>query len=203
MPESIERTPLAEDETAGATALVVIDMLSNWDFPDGAALLQQAVAIAPRIVALKARCRRAGVAVVYANDNRGRWRSDLRQVVAAAIEVGGDAAGIADQLAPQPEDYFVLKPKHSAFHETPLDLLLRHLKAERLILVGVTSDQCVLYTAADARMHDYEVVVPRDCTATLSRERNERALQHLTEVLNAATPRSADVALPGTPRDEA
>jgi nicotinamidase-related amidase len=196
MPESIERTPLAEDRAAGGMALLIIDMLSDWEFPDAEALLAHAARIAPRIAALRGRCREAGVPVVYANDNRGRWRSDFRDVVASARKKGGAAAAIADALAPEADDYFVLKPKHSGFHATPLDLLLRHLKADTLLLSGVSSDQCVLYTAADARMHDYEVIVPRDCVATQGEERNARALLHFGEVLGVDTPVGAEIGMP-------
>ena len=196
MPESVDRAPLAEDHAAGATALLVIDMLSTWDFPDGEAMLKRAERIAPRIATLRKRCRTAGVPVIYANDNRGRWRSDFREVVAMAIERGDGAARIAELLKPERDDYFVLKPKHSAFFGTPLDLLLRHLHAKRLILTGVTSDQCVVFTAADARMHDYEVVVPRDCVASLSVERDRRLLDYFAEVSQVATPVGSEVDLP-------
>lgn len=89
----------------------------------------------------------------------------------------------------------MLKPKHSAFHATPLDLLLRHLGTRRLVLGGVSSDQCVLYTAADARMRDYDIVVARDCVATQSDERNERALHHFQQALGIETPLSTQIDL--------
>jgi nicotinamidase-related amidase len=199
MPEEPDHTPLAEDRAAGETALLVIDMLSGWDFDGAAALLAQAVPIAPRIAALKARCRAARVPVVYANDNHGRWRSDFREVVAAALQGDSDGARIARQLAPDEHDYFVLKPKHSGFHATPLDLLLRHLGVRTLIATGVSSDQCVLYTAADARMHDYRVIVPRDCVATQSPRRNELALRHFDDVMGLETPPSERLAVPPSP----
>jgi nicotinamidase-related amidase len=198
MPESIARTPLAEDRAAGGMCLLVIDMLSDWEFPDAEALLARAVAVAPRIAALRLRCKAAGVPVIYANDNRGRWRSDFHEVVACARKRGGGAARIAAALDPDHDDYFVLKPKHSGFHATPLDLLLRHLKARTLVLGGVSSDQCVLYTAADARMHDYDVIVPRDCVATQSEERNALALRHFAEVLKLETPLAEELVLPAT-----
>jgi len=199
MPEDPDRAPLAEDRAAGETALLVIDMLSGWDFDDAEALLAQSVPIAPRIAALKARCRAARIPVVYANDNHGRWRSDFRQVVAAALEGESDGARIARQLAPDEHDYFVLKPKHSGFHATPLDLLLRHLGARTLILTGVSSDQCVLYTAADARMHDYRAIVPRDAVAAQSPRRNDLALRHFEEVMGIETPLAERLELPPRP----
>src|SRR5258706_790196 len=133
-------------------------MINDWTFTDAAKLLPQAAAVAPRIAAFKARCRRAGVPVIYANDNRGHWRSDFREVVQRSLAAGGMGSRITEQLMPDDDDYFVLKPKHSAFFGTPMDLLLHHLHANRLFIAGVASDQCVVTTAVAARMRDYEVV---------------------------------------------
>ena len=181
---------------SGATVLLIIDMLSDWKFPDAEKLVGGALAVAPRIAALKGRCRRAGLPVIYANDNHGRWRSDLRQVVDAARRSGGDGGRIAELLAPDPEDYFVLKPKHSAFHATPFELLLRHLQVGTLWLTGVSSDQCVLYSAADARMNDHAVVVPRDCVATQGDARNDAVLRYFEDVLGLEVPLSTDLIVP-------
>lgn len=175
-------TALAPDRAAGGTALLIMDMISCWDFPDAEKLLPGALRITPRIAALKSRCCRAGVPVIYANDNRGRWRSDFPALIHLSIECGGDAAAITQTLIPDPDDYFVLKPKHSAFFATPLDLLLQYLKASRIVITGVASDQCVLSTAAEARMRDLDVVVPRDCVASQSGQRNTVVLRQFEEV---------------------
>ncbi|RZI85503.1 MAG: cysteine hydrolase [Rubrivivax sp.] len=196
MPTSPERAPLAEDHAAGGTALLIIDMLSTWEFPQAEELLASAEAMAPRLRALKHRCRQAGVPVIYANDNQGRWRSDFRQMVEQAKARGGPGAQIAEWLAPDADDYFVLKPKHSAFYATPMDLLLRHLHARRLLLTGVSSDHCVLMTAADAHMRDYEVWCPADCMATQSEAREQRVLAHLEGVMGVRTDRSDTLSLP-------
>jgi nicotinamidase-related amidase len=190
------KTPLANGAAAGGTALLIIDMISNWSFPDAVALRQQAARVAPAIAALKVRCRRAGVPAIYANDNHGMWRSDLRHVVDDSLSHGGAGARITEQLAPDEDDYFVLKPKHSGFYATPLQLLLQHLKAKRLLLTGVASDQCVLNTAVDARMREFEIVVPGDCVATQSAARNRRALRHFEEVLAVPTTPGARIVLP-------
>ena len=197
-----ERTPLASEAACGGTALLVIDMISAWDFPDADRLAPRARAIAPRIAALKARCQAAGVPVVYANDNRGRWRSAFGELVDAARAAGGDALAIVEQLAPGREDYRVLKPKHSGFFATPLELLLAHLEVRRLILTGVTGDQCVLATAADARMRDFAVAIPPDCVASLSAERDERALRYFDEVLGADVSLSRALCWPESPPGE-
>lgn len=193
------QSPLAEEPAAAATALLVIDMISEWSFDGAPPLLAQAAAIVPRIAELKARCRGAGVPVIYANDNRGQWRSDFRQVVEHALAAGGAGARIAEQLAPNEDDYFVLKPKHSAFFATPMELLLQHLEVCRLLLAGVACDQCIMATACDARMRDYEVLVPRDCVASPTAARNRRALEHLEHVMQLRTTESPRVHLRDRP----
>jgi nicotinamidase-related amidase len=186
---------LAPENAAGHTALLIIDMINCWDFPDAQKLLPCAAAIAPRIAALKVRCRNAGVAVIYANDNRGRWRSDFPSLVELSLGQGGAGAAITSALQPQADDYFVLKPKHSAFFGTPLELLLQHLKARRLILTGVASDQCVLATAMEAVMRDLAVVAPRDCVASQSVARNDTVLRQLEKFQKLPTTAAAHIRL--------
>ena len=186
---------LAPGTPPADTALLIIDMVSDWRFPDAEALLPRAEAIAPAIARLKRRCRDAGVPVIYANDNQGRWRSDFRKLVDESLR--GPGAGITRLLMPDDEDYFLLKPKHSAFFCTPLDLLLEDLKATRLLLTGVSSDQCIATTAADARMRNYVPVAPRDCIATQTPERHQRTLDHFAQALCVPTDAAVDVAVAG------
>jgi nicotinamidase-related amidase len=195
MPVKPERAPLADEEASGGTALLVIDMISTWDFDGAERLAPAAAAIAPVIGALKRRCVAVGVPVIYVNDNRDRWRSEFRALVRLSLE-NETGARIAQSLAPSDDDYSVLKPKHSVFYATPLDLLLRHLRARRLIVTGVASDQCVVMSAAEARMRDYEVVVPRDAVAAQTAERNDAALRQLQESHGIATTPSKALELP-------
>jgi nicotinamidase-related amidase len=187
---------LAPVPAAGHTALLIIDMISCWDFPDAEKLLPGAHAIATRIATLKARCTRAGVPTIYVNDNRGRWRSDFPKLVELSLAAGGAGAEITSALQPEETDYFVLKPKQSAFFATPLELLLAYLKASRLIVTGVASDQCIVATVADAGMRDLESIVPRDCVASQTPARNERFLRQAKEALGVSTPPASRIRLP-------
>ena len=164
------------------TGLLIIDMISSWDFPDADKLLPGVRNIVDNISSLKARCRRTGVPVIYANDNRGRWRSNFPELVQRSLDAGKVAAAITHALMPDPDDYFVLKPSQSAFFATPLELLLEHLKLRRIVIVGVASDQCVLGTALDARMRSLDAIVPRDCAATQTRARHAAVLRQFDEV---------------------
>ena len=175
------------------TALLIIDMINDLEFDDGERLEGAALAAAERIALLRERARQARVAVIYCNDNFGRWRSDFREVVDRVLNDGVRGEPLAALLAPADDDYFVLKPKHSAFFETTLDTLLRYLGTKRLILTGITGDICVLITASDAFMRDYEIVVPADCTASVEPEENQHALDYMQRVLKVSVVDSADL----------
>ena len=157
-------------------ALLIIDMINTFAFEGGVALERHARKAAPQVEALRRRWTRAGQPVVFCNDNFGQWRSDFRAVVAACAEDGARGRAIAQLLQPQPDDYFVLKPKHSAFHGTPLYALLKALDVQRLVLTGIASDSCVLYTAFEAHMREYQVEIAADASATQSAVRHRRAL---------------------------
>jgi nicotinamidase-related amidase len=92
---------------------------------------------------------------------------------------------IVELLKPERDDYFVLKPKHSGFYSTTLDLLLKHLGSETLLLAGFTADICILFTANDAYMRDYRLMIPTDCVASQEETENQRALKFMQRVLKA------------------
>ncbi len=179
---------LAQERAAFGTALVIVDMISCWDFEDAPKLLAQAHGIAANIAKLAHRCRRAGIPVIFANDNRGRWRSDFGALVDLSILGGGRGMAITQMLLPEPTDYFILKPKHSIFHATPMRLLLQHLHADRLILTGVSSDQCLLTSVSEARMMEFEVVVPPECAASQSPARHRVLVDQLRDVWKVDAP---------------
>ena len=176
-------------------ALLVIDMINAFDFDGADAMLPRALAAAEAIAALKRRAGAAGVPVVYVNDNFGRWRSDFRSMLGHVLEDGCRGKPIAELLRPGPQDYFVLKPKHSGFQFTTLDVLLAHLGAQTLILTGVAGNFCVLFTAHDAYMRDYRLVVPRDCIASQTAADDDYALEHMARVTKADIRASSDLDL--------
>jgi nicotinamidase-related amidase len=177
-----ERAAVAADNKSCSDALIIVDMISTWEFPDAEKLLPHARAIAPTIARLKSRFKRAGLPVIYANDNRGQWRSDFRKQVAEALS-SPNGASITQTLRPDEDDYFVLKPSTSAFYGTPLDLLLRQLGRPCLLFAGVASDQCVLASVSDALMHAHDVRIPRDCIASQSLSRLQQSIRHFAGVL--------------------
>ena len=169
------------------TALLVIDMINDLEFEGGDRLLQPAVEAAERIAALRDRCRADDIPVIYVNDNFGRWRSDFREVVQHVLDDGVRGEPLARRLMPAPEDYFVLKPKHSAFYSTTLDTLLRYLGTRRLIVTGLQADTCVQLTAGDAFMRDLKLSVPEDCVASETAEATGAALSYMRRIFDVDT----------------
>lgn len=175
--------------------LLLIDTINDLEFEGGEALLEPAVLAARRIAELKRRAKDRGVPVVYANDNFGRWRSNFEENVDHCLEDDVRGRPLAELLAPDPDDYSVLKPKHSAFYETTLHLLLDHFGCEHLILTGFTADMCLLFTGVDAFMRGYRLSIPADCTASIDPEDNHRALQYLESTLEADITESSSMDL--------
>jgi nicotinamidase-related amidase len=168
-------------------ALLLVDVINDFEFDGAQKIIKPAIKAARHIAALTARARENRIPVIYANDNFGRWRSDFREVVEHCIRDDVRGRPVAQLLAPQREDYFVLKPKHSAFFATTLEKLLEYLQVRRLVLMGFAGDVCVLMTAMDAYLRDIELVVPRDCSASESSAEQAKAFAYMKRVLRADT----------------
>ena len=165
--------------------LVLIDVINDLEFEGGEELLRSALPAAKRIGRLKERAHKASVPVIYVNDNFGRWRSDFKRIVEHCLRNDVRGRPIAELLKPNDDDYFVLKPKHSGFFSTTLDLVLEYLGARKLVLTGIAGNNCVLFTANDAYMRDYKLIIPADCTASISQQDNDGALRQMQKVLKA------------------
>jgi nicotinamidase-related amidase len=186
----------AADETAKSkVALLLIDVINAFDFEGSEGLVRAATSATPHIRSLAQRARGAGIPVVYVNDNFGQWRSDFKSTIAGCTRPDARGREVSAALAPEPDDYFVLKPGHSGFFCTALELLLDELEVETLIMAGFATDICVLHTAMDAHMRKYRVLVPTDTAGSNTEERTRMALLHLREVSAAETPPSTEIDL--------
>jgi nicotinamidase-related amidase len=173
----------------------LIDVINDLEFPEAEQMVDAAVEMAGKIRRLKERARAAGVPVVYVNDNFGKWKSDWRRTVQHCLDEKVRGRRLVEILQPEDDDYFVLKPKHSGFFSTTLDTLLRYLGSRRLIMTGIAGNFCVLFTANDAYMRDYDLVIPSDCVVSNTQRENEEALALMRKFLKAETPPGDDVAL--------
>ena len=175
------------------TALLIIDVINDLDFSEGEALLKSALPMAHRIRDLKQRALEAEVPVIYVNDNFGRWQSNLQAQVEYCERPESRGRELVQLLRPGPKDFFVLKPKFSGFFGTTLELLLEHLGCGTVILTGVATNLCVLFTANDAYLRDYEVIVPRDCSAANTPQLHATAIEQMALTVKAFTCDSTEI----------
>jgi nicotinamidase-related amidase len=182
--------------TDAASALLILDLISEFTFPDARRVLAGARRPAIAIAKLKERARAAKIPIIYVNDTVGRWESDPRAFVQRCLRPSARGRSVVALVKPElDKDYFMFKPKHSAFFGTPLESLLEQLRVRRLVLTGMTSHQCVLFTAMDAHVREYVLVVPADCVGAASREETRHALFIAARALRARTTASTRLRL--------
>jgi nicotinamidase-related amidase len=183
-------------------ALLLVDVLNDLDFPGNAALLKAAPTLATNISRLKNRCRENKIPVVYVNDNRDKWRSDLPVILSHSLRLDSPGRRMVEKLIPDSADYIVLKPKHSAFFATPLDTLISYLKTKTVILTGLTTSSCILMTAGELYVRDLNVFVPSDCVAALRKTDHRKALDLMRTSFQADTTPSKNLNLNKLLRDK-
>ncbi|KJS30676.1 MAG: hypothetical protein VR64_15095 [Desulfatitalea sp. BRH_c12] len=167
------------------TALVLIDVINDLEFDEGPELLKHALTMADHVAGLKIHLRTLGMPVIYANDNFGNWQTDFRQLVDHCLHDQVTGKPIAEKLFPQQGDHFILKPQYSAFFATPLEILLKRLNVRRLILTGMSGNICVFFTAADAYMRGFELIVPEDCIACINPDDKKMVLGYMQTIFKA------------------
>lgn len=176
------------------SVLLLVDFINPLQFEGAQDIAAPALQAARRSAILKAVLSSQGIPALYANDNYGTWRSEFSDLLAYCQGLPGAAGEMARLLAPQPDDLTLLKPRHSGFYATPLELLLTQMHAQELIVVGLAADICVQVTAMDAYLRGYRVWVPGDCTAAETPARQQAALDYLARVLKADTRPSTELA---------
>ena len=176
------------------TALLIVDMINDFNFDAGGALAKNTEKIIDPILTLKKAFNEKDMPVIYINDHYNLWQADFEKIMDyCSNETSED---IIKKIAPEKnQDYFLIKPKHSAFYGTALHTLLQQLKVDTLILSGVAGNICVLFTANDAYMREYNLIIPEDFIASNNDEDNKYALTMMKNVLSAETRPSRELDL--------
>lgn len=162
--------------------LLLVDVINPLDFPEASELAPAALQAARATRRLR-RLLGPSVPTLYANDNFGHWRSDFAALVHRVSRGRGAGAQMARLLKPRRGDITLLKPRHSAFYGSPLDLLLEHIGAREILIAGVATDICVQMTAMDAFLRGYRLHVPSDCTAAETEQKKAAALRYMKDIL--------------------
>ena len=162
------------------TALIVIDMINAYDFPDAEKVAASAESAVPVIKGL---IDDAEGPVIYVNDNFGHWRSNRDELVDEALNSG--RGHLVEPIRPDDDSLFVVKARHSIFYQTPLEYLLSQEEVERVVLTGQVTEQCILYSALDAYIRHLEVRVPRDAVAHIHEDLADAALRMMERNMSA------------------
>lgn len=174
-------------------ALLLVDVVNDLEFSGGEKVLPWAERLVRPLRGVCAEARRCGIPVIYTNDHFGLWRGSRDDIVRHCTRKGARGARVAQRLRPHRDDYFVLKPRHSAFFASPLRPLLEHLRTKRLVLCGMVTNMCVVATAHDAKMHGYPIVVLSDCCAAESDFDHDVVLGQLERFFGARICRSSEL----------
>lgn len=165
-------------------ALLIIDVINDFNFDEGEALAEKTRKIIEPIINLKKAFNRKDMPVIYINDHYYLWQADFEKIKGHCRNERSEE--IINLISPEADrDYFLIKPKHSAFYGTALHTLLQQLKVDTLVLTGIAGNICVLFTANDAYMREYKLIIPEDCIASNNDEDNEYALTMMKNVLSA------------------
>ena len=194
----------------GKPALLIIDMQYDFVGEDAAAPAPGSESIVATVARVADVARAAGVPVIYTQETHRPGRIDSGRELdpgSGAYLTGGDLQArvpehcvegtrgneIVAGLAPQRGDLRVVKRRYSCFIGTDLDLLLRNLGVETLLVTGVDSNVCVLWTVGQAFQLDYHVRVIEDCVAGTSVREHEAALLIMRNLTTFTPVTSVDV----------
>lgn len=184
-----------KSDATGGVGFLIIDMINDLAFPGAEPLLRAAGAMVDDLLGFRSQADEAGVPTLYVNDNFGHWRSERSAIVERAQREDSPARAIAKALSPRSSDFFVIKPRFSGFYATNLQVLLPQLGISRLILSGVATDICVLFTATDAYMREYDLWVPRNLVASDDPKRDAWALEIMRNSMGARTEATTELTL--------
>ncbi|GIO24276.1 isochorismatase family cysteine hydrolase [Oceanobacillus sp. J11TS1] len=165
------------------TALIFVDLINDFKFNGGEDLFSHTEAILPNLVKLRRFAKEKSIPIIYVNDHYGLWQADFRKVIDHCKNKKSEK--VIEKIKPDDDDYFLIKPQHSALFQTPLQSLLTELKRTHLILAGIAGDICILFTAKDAYMYKFSLSIPKNCLASEEIQMNNYALYLMESVMDA------------------
>ena len=167
----------------GKKAIIIVDMLN--DFVTGSLKCDRAQRIIPPLMKLIREARKNNVPVIYSNDAHIRGIDHELKLWGDHAIAGTEGAKVIPELEPEEGDYIVPKRRYSGFYGTDLEMLLRELNVDTVILTGMHAHMCVRHTAADAYYRGYNIIVPTDGVDSFTEEDYQAGLKYLREVYGA------------------
>lgn len=167
------------------TAVLVVDMLEDFfssEMTQDPVARKYAYTIIPKMQFFLEGVRNCGIPIVYVNDSftsaESRIDAHLKIFGVHAVK-GTSGAEVVKALAPKDDDYIVSKKVYDGFYDTRLDMLLRELGVNRIIVTGIWINCCVKHTVMGGWFRRYDTVVPEDCVASKKEEDKVWALEYM------------------------
>jgi ureidoacrylate peracid hydrolase len=170
-------------------AIVAIDMINEFCKPGGKMVLPGYEALVPPQLTVIEAARKAGTPVIWVHDSHRRnMRRDREWVKRTPHSIEGTwATEIIEDLGARSDEIHVVKHRYSSFFQTDLDVTLRDMLVDQLVIFGVVTNICVRSTVHDAFFNGYEVVVPRDCCAATGAREQESTLYDIATHFGVVT----------------
>lgn len=165
------------------TAILVVDMLN--DFVTGALKCDRGLAIVPKTAELLKSARENGVPVIFCNDAHLKGIDHELKLWGDHAIAGTEGAQVIPELGLCEKDYVVPKRRYSGFFRTDLELLLKELGAETVVMTGLHTHMCVRHTSADAYCLGFEVAVASDATDAFTEADYQNGMEYLKTVYGA------------------
>lgn len=173
------------------TAVLVVDMMNTYQHPDAENLIPNVEKIIEPLADLVRRARESGdVDLVYVNDNYGDFSAQFSDLVSSALD--GARPDLVKPIVPAGDSRMMTKVRHSAFYSTALAYLLGRLDTQRLIITGQVTEQCILYTALDAYVRHFPVVIPTDAVAHIDPDLGAAACKMMQQNMSAEVTTAAN-----------
>lgn len=137
---------MSTNDNSSQKALLIIDVINNFEFSNGEVLAKKTLSVAQTIKKLKEQFTKLKLPIIYINDHYNLWQADVTRIITHCEN--SLSKEIISIIHPQPDDLFLIKPKHSAFFGTALNTLLYQLNVRSLVITGIAGNICVLFTAS-------------------------------------------------------
>lgn len=174
---------MAGKRQSEGTALVVLDMLNSYEHEESEELAQNVAAALDGIRTVVDRAHRAEIPVIYVNDNFGDWNSSSEELAEKAL--AGRHPELVEPILPAEGDSFVIKARHDAFYETPLEYLLGQMRVDRIVFAGQVTEQCIFYSALDGYVRHFRPVIATDAVAAIYDDLATAALRMMERNMDA------------------
>jgi nicotinamidase-related amidase len=172
-------------------ALLIVDLINSFTFKHGSVLAEKSIHMVPKINYIRDIFKNKNLPTIYVNDHYKIENPTQEKLIKHCLNPL--SYNLIKNIQPNEKDYFIFKPNYSGFYLTNLDELLKKLTITHLVIVGVAGNRCVLFTANDAFMRDYNLIIPQDAISSVTDYDEKVAIYMMKDILNATVIQTQEI----------